>query len=177
MKKGIAILLSMLSLILFSFSDAEEAKYEKEGFSITIPHKWKIKTEKMTEDGWTFVSCSKKGLFNSGITAIKWIEKCYDLDSLADIQIRGLQNRFENLGAFFSYDPSRTDTIAGKEAVVYAFHGSLLDTPHDGKIYAFRLCNHTVILVEQGATEDAQKNDPGFLEIRDSFACESKDRQ
>lgn len=168
------IFISLVTLLLLSFSKPEEATYLHDGVNMTIPAKWKISKEAPQPDGGHFVSFQRKGLSNSGLVKLKWSPGELDLKKRAEAHRKQLQSAFEKRNANPEMGDLSPVAFGYHQGLSFPYQMALLGVKHEGEVVVFQACGKTFSYITQEAVEDHDKNQKGFEAFAASFSCTSK---
>ena len=162
-------------LILFTCSSCQEtpqAKFEKDGISLTSPKGWKITDEGNIEDQGYFLSIEKDGLNSSGLITLSWVIGEFDLNEWIEIYKDELKNNLVYRNSNLSFSNEKQDKFNGITTTSLEYSVSLFGLKHEGIIHFFYENNKTFALLKQEAIEDKIKNKNGFELIERSFKIE-----
>ncbi len=163
--------ITILLLLLLIFSGCKEStsfQFKKAGFSVTCPEGWKITDKDSSADYYTF-SLQKKGMEESGLVAITWINDSADLYMTLSEFRKELQNNivFKNSDIKFWTD---INSRYGKyETLASEYTAKILKVEFMGILHTFHAKGKTYIVLVQEAKNDMAKNRKGFETIESSF--------
>jgi hypothetical protein len=168
-----SIVWAFLFMALLGCKQAHKEIFTKEGVSFTIPEGWVItQSESIHDTLGYFLTCEKKGMNESGMFTLSWINQEVNKEEFLLILKEQLsQNSFyKNTGILFNeIQPIKNMDHFQVSSTGFVTHLSGLK--HSGKIICFNCKGRTLGLIFQTAQEDEEKNKQGFEEIQKSFAC------
>ncbi len=165
-----------LLLILFVYTSCQEtpqAKFERDGISLTSPKGWNVSDEENIDNQGYYLSIEKDGLNSSGVITISWINNELDLNESINIYQNELRNNIISKNSNLTFENQKKNKFneINTTSVNYTF--SILGLKHEGILHFFYENDKSFVICKQEATEDNIKNKKGFESIEQSFKIEN----
>lgn len=160
-------------LVLISCKEPQKNTFAEHGVSFTIPEGWVItQSESINDTLGFFLTCEKKGMNESGMFTLSWINQEVSKEEFLLLLKKQLsQNSFyKNTGILFN-EIQPIKNLGHFQVSSTGFITQLSGLKHSGKIVCFNCKGRTLGLIFQTAQEDEEKNNTGFEEIQKSFVC------
>jgi hypothetical protein len=158
-------------VLLFSFVPRAETPFNKAGISFTVPNEWKITEEEDLDGQGYYLACEKEGANSSGLVTISIINERKDLEETANQYAEALKTNFTAKKANPTMSAAKAAVFNGIASKSVDYTLTLLEIPHEGRIYSFYCGQKTVTVMVQEAVEDKEVNKAGIAKITSSFAC------
>lgn len=162
---------ALIICLLLTCSFKELDKFSQDGISFNVPADWSITDREDLEGEGYYMSCEKSGSDASGLVTVTWVKDIIPLEENAATYVNALKEDFTKRNASFRFDPAVKATYSNNQCTRINYTMKLSQLPQHGTINCFHLCGKTVVVIEQEADEDAEKNRAGFREIEKSFTC------
>lgn len=169
--KNFLILLSIL-ITCNACQETPEAKFERDGVTLTSPKGWEITDEENLDGEGYYLSIEKDGLNSSGFISVSWINGELDMEQWISIYRDELQNNIIYKNSNFVFGTRSESTYNGINTTSLNYTVSVIGVDHRGVMHFFYEKEKTFALLTQEAIEDIAKNKKGFQLIEESFSIE-----
>lgn len=146
-----------------------KSKFQKNGVSLTCPHKWKITDEENFDDEGYYLSIEKNGFNSSGLITITWYYELLDLEEVMNVAIVELKKSFIHKNSNLILGELHQNKYNCIDTAAVNFSMSTIGLKHCGEIHVFHKEGKTFCINKQEAIEDKGKNTEGYKIIENSF--------
>jgi len=162
--------ISLLIVTIFCSCSKEikEKNYISKDLEIDFPVGWKI-TDQEDFGAGKYFAIEKNGFNSSGVVTISFVESDRDLKEWINLNIKELKSNFILKKANVKFDKIIKTKFQNIDALSSGYTLKLLGVDHSGIIYAFSKNGKVFAFMQQGADEDSDDNEEGFIHLQNNL--------